>query len=118
MSSKHTDADPKLPNRLRRLYNTVTNIKLPRPLWIAYLVRKLDNYIEHVCEIGYEPDKRTVANKPGKPSQPDKCGIFTCGSDDEYCYCLTNIKCDKCFDTGYDYSGFQCECTDNKYNDK
>ena len=106
MSNKHSDTDSKLPQWLHRLYNAVTNVNLPRPLWLAYVVGKLDDNIEHLRQECHKPNQ---PNKPGKPAQPDKCGIFTCGSDDQYCYCLCNIRCDICFDTGYDASGQHCD---------
>ena len=114
MSDKHTNTDTKLPNWIHRLHSAVTNFNVPRPLWLAYLVWKLDNHIKHVRQVGNQPHQRTIASKSGKPAEPDKCGIFTCGSNDQYCYCLTNIRCTDCFDTGYDSSGLKCGCVPNE----
>ena len=113
MSNKHSDTNSKLPKWLHRIYNTVTNVNLPRPLWLAYMVGKLGDNQQHLRQKCDQSDK---PYKSGKPSQPDKCGIFTCGSDDQYCYCLANVRCSNCFDTGYDINGLQCECSDTKPN--
>lgn len=111
MSDKHTDTNLKLPQWLHRVYNAVTNVNVPRPLRLAYLVRQLGYNKQHVRQECDQPNK---PYKSGKPAEPSKCGIFTCGSNDQYCYCLTNVKCHECFDTGYDASGLQCGCTINE----
>lgn len=93
MSDKHTDTDPKLPDWLHRVHHAVTNFHVPRPVWLAYLAWCLDNKLQHMRQERDESDK---PHKSGEPAEPSKCGVFTCGSGDEYCYCVRNYKFDEC----------------------
>lgn len=88
MSDKHTDTNPKLPDWLHRVHNTVSNINVPRPVWLSYMVWCLDNNIKHLRQKFVKPDECDEPCKSGQPDEPDKCGIFTCGSSDGNCYCV------------------------------
>lgn len=109
MSDKHTDTDPKLPNWLHRVHFAVTNFNVPRPVWLAYLVWCLDNNFKHMRQ---ERDKSNECDESCEPHQPvesSKCGIFTCGSGDQYCYCVRNYKFDECIPN--ELGWFRCPST-------
>jgi len=88
MSDKHTNTDSKLPDWLHGVYNTVANINVPRPLWFSYMVWCVDNNIKHLRQKFVKPHECDESCEPNQPAEPDKCGVFTCGSSDGNCYCV------------------------------
>ena len=88
MSDKHTNTDPKLPDWLHRVHSTVSNINVPRPLWFSYMVWCVDNHIKHLRQKFVKPHECDESCEPNQPAEPDKCGVFTCGSSDGSCYCV------------------------------
>lgn len=116
MPSLKRKQKPNLSDGLHRVNQSSQSIDLPRSLW-STIMGALANHIGYLrkdSDKSYESDKSDIASESYESDCYNKStsGAVKPSTSDAITSGCTrgHLKCKYCYDTGYDSSGYECEC--------